>query len=517
MPNDPKDIYEEPIQLKGWQKRLAAFFGFMLSRALTTFIDRMDVLTKPLGKPMAEKMLLNPNLPPETRALLEGYLKEEAIPFAVIGTALGLGALIGALLGITAPGQAAGKQFASSIDHWQLLELRDALTGYHRGTVTREQLDDVFNKGGYHDWQWPIMEELSELRLDPITSINLHRRFGEKYPDILKEMKDQGWTDERIEQLLDATLFYPGPGDLVNWQAKEVFEPAMIEKYGLKEELEGIERDPFYKAGMDDEQIANFWMAHWQHASWTQVQDMLFRGIINEDDVRAWFRLVEIPPFWRQKLIDTAYHTYTRVDVRRMHKLEIIDDAGLLQAYKDLGYNEERAQHMVEFTIAYNEDPPDNEKTDEEKEKDKERDLTKSDILNGYRDGLLLLDEARISLASLRYSNEEVNYYIARVNYENEQDDVSAQLRYYHDAYIRSVMTRNEIIDKMGELNLEGSRQERLFAIWDLERMARVTKPTKAEILSFLRKEIITPNEAKEELLGLGYSERYVGWYLETV
>ncbi|GAH56678.1 unnamed protein product, partial [marine sediment metagenome] len=82
---------------------------------------------------------------------------------------------------------------------------------------------------------------------------------------------------------------------------------------------------------------------------------------------------------------------------------------------------------------------------------------------------------------------------------------------------IRGVMSHNELVEKLNALNLAAKRIEYLFAIWDLERVARVTKPTKAEILTFLRKGIIVAEEAIEELKGLGYSERYINWYMATV
>ena len=190
-------------------------------------------------------------------------------------------------------------------------------------------------------------------RLDPASVITGWRRDPDTFEKYLDDLREQGWSDERIEALKFVTLFYPAPQDLVNWQAKEVFEPAMISKYGLDDELGGIQREPFYKAGMTDEQITNFWRAHWEHASWQQIVEMLHRGLITEADVRDWFRLVEIPPFWRQLLIDSAYTWPTRVDVRRWWDMRTIDEAELRRLYSGMGYRGVNLDNYILWTKVY--------------------------------------------------------------------------------------------------------------------------------------------------------------------
>jgi len=53
--------------------------------------------------------------------------------------------------------------------------------------------------------------------------------------------------------------------------------------------------------------------------------------------------------------------------------------------------------------------------------------------------------------------------------------------------------------------------------VWDLEKIARTNKPTKSELMSFLRKEVIDERTWRVEMVGLGYPERYIDWYATTV
>jgi len=225
---------------------------------------------------------------------------------------------------------------------------------------------------------------------------------------------------------------------------------------------------------------------------------------------------LDIMPAWRDKLTAISYSPFTRVDVRRMNKIGVLSDEELVRAYMDLGYDEFKAGKMAEFTIVYNEDPPEEEETETDKRKIYEKDLTKSDILYGYENNILEEGLARSSLAMLKYDPTEIEYYIARVNQKKERAETDSYLRYYHDAYIRGVMTHNELVDKLNELNLTGDRSTYLFKMWDLEKMARTSRPTKSELMHFLRKGTIDKDVWHGEMKGLGYPEKYIAWFLKA-
>ncbi|GAJ04990.1 unnamed protein product, partial [marine sediment metagenome] len=158
---------------------------------------------------------------------------------------------------------------------------------------------------------------MQSARIDPMAWVIAFRRKYKEFAKVENDLREQGWSEDRIAALKFTTLYYPSPAELVHWTAREVFEPEMVSKYGLTAGMDKLRREDFYKAGMDDEQIDNHWIAHWEHASWMQVVEMLHRGIITEQDVKDWFPLVEVAPYWADNLIKIAYTWPTRVDVRR--------------------------------------------------------------------------------------------------------------------------------------------------------------------------------------------------------
>jgi hypothetical protein len=366
------------------------------------------------------------------------------------------------------------------------------------------------------DWLY----KASELLLNGMELITLHRRDKLSKEELFERAGKLGWSTKGITDLLDVTQVYPSAGDVIAFAVREVYSPEIAEAFG---QFEGVEeviakaKADIRATGMSEATFTKYWAAHWMLPSVMQGYEMLHRDVIAPDDLDRLMVALDIMPFWRDKLKAISYAPYTRVDVRRMHKLGILTDDDLLRAYMDLGYDKEKATGMTEFTIRYNFEPEASEMTESDTQVAKERDLTKTDILNGFRDALIEENEAKEWLGNLGYDTGEVDYYISKVLYNKERDETDSYLKYYHDAYIRGVMNHSELVDKLNALNLASKRIDYLFAIWDLERIARVTKPTKAEILTFLRKKVITATDAIEELKGLGYSDRYVGWYMATV
>jgi len=257
----------------------------------------------------------------------------------------------------------------------------------------------------------------------------------------------KGRAEDDIDGLIELTKYIPSAPEQVSWLAREVYEPEMVSKYGLDDELPNYEETDFKKVGVTPEQMRNYWRAHWEHASWTQVIEMLHRGELTESDVWEWFRLVEIPPFWRQKLINVSWNVPTRVDVRRWWDMRTIDEARLREIYQWLGYHGKDLEDYIKWTKVYTDFPmmmarfkngwiteddirswlisldiPSErveqfiqEKTKPEKPERvaKERDLTKTEIYKGVKKGLISWQEGVELLLDLGYDEFEANYILA--------------------------------------------------------------------------------------------------------
>lgn len=268
------------------------------------------------------------------------------------------------------------------------------------------------------------------------------------------QLRKQGVGTEVQKAYEDGYLFYPAPTDLVMWLAKEVFEPDMIARYGLDAELPTGQLDLFEKAGVNIDQMTNYWRAHWEHPAWTVVSELLHRGQMTEAEVRDWFRLVEIPPFWRDKMMNVSWAVPTRVDVRRFWDMRTIDEPRMREIYEHRGYHGKDLDDYVLWTKVYTEFPslmarykngwvtteeveselialgmpPERAKTmiEEKIKKEaagrttKERDLTKAEIVKGVKKDVITLEQGQELLEDMGYDADEAEY-IMLINIEAEK------------------------------------------------------------------------------------------------
>lgn len=321
---------------------------------------------------------------------------------------------------------------------------------------------DLMRLNGYSRNMASQMFEGARAHANESVLITLLRR-GDITPEQFEtEMDKAGWSHDAQQLLLLATQFYPSPQDLVTWLAREVYEPKMVEQYGLDNELVESMYPPFAKAGVNEEQVKNYWRAHWQHASWTDVQRFLHWGQLGDDgqpigipfteqQASDWFRLVEIPPFWRDYFTSTAFRPYTRVDIRRMWDLGVVEDKEVIEAYQREGYNLEHARNLLTFAKVERQLPelqkryrngwitkeellseletfslkPERVqgiyqrtiKADSAERVAKDKELTKAEIVKGVKKEVITREAGQTMLERLGYDADEARY-ILNINIE---------------------------------------------------------------------------------------------------
>ena len=194
----------------------------------------------------------------------------------------------------------------------------------------------IMNMGTYQ-----VDKKVHSARLDPLSVITAWRRDPSKYQSFFADLTELGWSAERVEALKFITQFYPSPEDLINWIAKEVFEPDLQRKFGLTDEFESLDLDMFAKAGVTKEQARNYWIAHWLYPSVGQVFDMYHRKEVTWPDVEQYMRLAEFPPFWRKKLEAISWDLPNRIELRMMARYGLVDKEFLLGILEKVGLHED--------------------------------------------------------------------------------------------------------------------------------------------------------------------------------
>jgi len=341
------------------------------------------------------------------------------------------------------------------------------------------------------------------IRSEILSPIDLIRSYWRGFitEDYLKlSLQKHGYSDDDIKTLRELAYFYPTPTELVTWQAREVYEPEFIKKYGLEDELELVKKEPFYKAGITDEQIKNFWVAHWTHPPWTVIIEMLHRGLITEKDVYEWFRVVEIPPYWRERYTKIAYIPFTRVDTRRMYKLGVLAREDVKRTFLNLGYDDWHAEKMTQFTIQY--------------ETEENRDLTKTEILKLYEIGAITKQDTAKYLMELNYDEREASYLLSLTEYKISKQELDDKIAVLREEFLTGLITEPEFTAGLDALNLTASFRERIVISAIRTKLRMLKMPTIKDITTWYGKKQITEDKAIKILKAINVPEDFIPLYL---
>jgi len=309
-----------------------------------------------------------------------------------------------------------------------------------------------------------------------------------------------GFLVDDISKFETVRRFIPNVRDLVVFSAKEVFEEDMVEIVGLDDEFENLDLSWFAKVGVDEETAKLFWRSHWDHPSWIRVRDMFHRGLITEDDLDRWFRLVEFPPFWRKALKGVLYALPTRVDLRRFYDFGIIDYGTLVEEYRIAGYNEQNAIRLADLAVH---DSLVNEK-----------DVTRTIIEKGFSIGELSRDEALDMLISIGYDESESELLISIKERVIQDDLLELEINSVIRNYVNGIIDSNELATKIDGLDVPASYKDILVNEARITLQQRMRLPTKADVEAWYKKAVINDEQFIDYLQKLHYTEKDITNFL---
>ena len=200
---------------------------------------------------------------------------------------------------------------------------------------------------------------------------------------------------------------------------------------------------------------------------------------------------------------DTAYRIYTRVDVRRMHDMGVLNNDELVAAYEDQGYDTTKAVKMANFTIRYN--------------AQHQKDLTKSEVLKGYAESIIKKDDARDMLVKMDYSEDEAEYLLTYENYKENKKLEDMVLKNIASRFKGNVITEFETRARLGKLNLSGERMELLIEKWRIDKTEDVKLASKADSDKFFINGLIDRDDYRRRLKNLGHTSLDIDLYTELI
>ena len=113
--------------------------------------------------------------------------------------------------------------------------------------------------------------------------------------------------------------------DLVRMAVREVFSPEQRAALDLDKEFPDAVLPHSRDLGLADEDMRNYWAAHWELPSYTQGTEMFFRGELTQAQFEGLLKAQDYAPTWRAKLLEIARAIPGISDMIRFAVREVYD------------------------------------------------------------------------------------------------------------------------------------------------------------------------------------------------
>lgn len=390
-----------------------------------------------------------------------------------------------------------------------ILAPRDALLALRRGALTPDAFALELARQGYEGDRvtWAVEAARPVLPDTDLRDGLLRGVIPEGDHDA--QLAVLGYTEVERAWRKALYLAIPPPQDLIRMAVREVFTPELRKALDLDAEFPADFARWAQAQGLSEEWARNYWAAHWELPSPTQAFEMLHRGQISEADLGSLLKAQDFSPTWRAKLQVIAYTPLTRVDIRRMHRLEILSEAEVTEAYRAIGYTQENAERLTRFTLALNVE-------ENALAVEPFRASVKGRVVTAFVNAVISGQEASAALQALGYTEAEVNAFLAEAEFVRAFEQAEEVRSILKREYVQGLITWESAEAQLAEAGFGSEEITVIRPAWtearehrelsEAERQARDL--TKSEVLRAYREAILSADETEAALEALGYDER---------
>jgi len=335
-------------------------------------------------------------------------------------------------------------------------------------------------------------------------------------------LEEHGLSERDRDYLKEIIWAYPSPTDFIRFAVRDVFVKDEKTREALSAEFPEDIVEYAEKAGMRRDVLMWYWMAHWELPSPTQVYEMLHRlnpevlkvrgGAYKEmgldlnqlettkETVEFYLKQADYDKRWRQRLLAISYYPLTRVDLRRIYQLGLIDDNELLARLMEIGYTKKDAELLLEFYKTFRQEEV--------------RLWTKTEIRNLLYYGLVNDAEAVLLLQRLGYTEEDAKTLVDLWKAKLAEKDMRETQKYVRDAYSLGTITMQEAEKRLRDVGVSEETVKIVLDKEDARRLGSVKLPSASTVVKWLKAGIITESEAKKILEEINVKKEYIPYYI---
>ena len=339
-----------------------------------------------------------------------------------------------------------------------------------------------------------------------------------------------GYSSEVAHRMRQLYFYVPPVADLIHMGIRNVFVPEIVERFSLDHDKPQAFVDAARQQGVSADWAAKYWQAHWimpgreaffgmfqrtvdepldTHADKITLSDGTeVYNIIGRDTLNLALRDIDTPPFYRDKLTQLAYRPLTRIDIRRLAALGLLNHAGVERAYLDNGYSQKNARRLADFVDSLN----------HKAKKDEAAQLVdnlRREVVRLYVSGKLSEDAIKDTLKDLLFTDAEIEVFVREAELVRESQFATALESGIGKLYMNGIITDKEAIKRMEAAHVPRDAQSLLFQKWDLEiefrggteHLHKHRELTASEVEQALADGLISADDAKQHFLDMGFDD----------
>ncbi len=391
---------------------------------------------------------------------------------------------------------------------YQILSPADATAAWRRGLITQGEAISEIRRAGFNERKAGFVSELTSLVPAEQDLVRMKWRGIVHDSDFDKALQHQGFDEPWRARIAEAAKLIPAVPDLIQMAVRDVWNAEAVALGKLMELFPKELGEWTEKQGLSPDWALKYWAAHWRLPSILQAFEMRHRDVIDDSALDTLLQALDVAPGWRQPLKDIAFHPYTRVDIRRMHRIGVLDEDEVHRGYLDLGYDEDKARGLTEFTKVLNE--PKGIEDDAELGH-----LSRTAVLGFYEDGVLSRQRAAELLVTAGHTPEAAQLYLNASDADEERSDRKTETALIIELAEAGSLGWDEAEDKLRGLGLETREVERAVTKLLRARQRKTKLPSKGDADAFFVAHLLTKDEYEDLLGRIGYSPKWTRMYLQ--
>lgn len=482
------------------------FIDFLSDRLVDVFDQSMKILQPGMERmmsPVMANLLNNPGIGEDVKASIRAVQNEKGESGFIAKFAVWIYTIRASIFGGLTPIQ----RFAEySADRTMRSFLPDVATlGFmkHIGIMSEEGFTNSMAQLGVNDKLMPLYLELAKRQPNTGEIIAGLWRGKVNDGDFVALLKRQGYDEKTIDLYKELSNQLPPLQDLIHMLVRDAFNDQASAKYGYDEDFPEEINDFFAKQGYNPDWAKRYWRSHWQLPSPNQAYEMLHRQLITQDDLEVLLRISDYPKFWRDKLRDISFNVLTRVDVRRLLQSGLIDEAKALKSYMEMGYTQENAELLTKFAMqGISQD---------------EKDLTKTDVLNLYEEGLLDKGTTSENLMKMGYDSNEADEIIKLSDVAIAKATRTDLVNFTKEKYLAKKIDENQARSELAQIGLKASSVDRYLLNWNRATEIENAIPSIADVKKWYLQGYIDESKLRSYLAQLRHTEENITLYVRQL